>query len=371
MPDEQKVWEDLYRLSLDEYRDVRVWTNQSLGKICIYKASQSENEEGYEKELEKAINFFERASIECISVEKSPSLFCLPFYRSFYTIIYAEEKQAKEEVEKYLLEAKNAINGSKNKKLLFEAVENLANALKEVQDFDLDTKKDKLNFYLEYCEQAACLMDEAEKAAPSATIVMRKGLPIFYRKLKSLLEEIQEKAKIACRKSQGTDTEEIACAVSKEVQKWEIGSQEYLAPQIESLVFMLKSYIPNIEENSLILNRIDRILREPDIVKQYTLLNNLIPQIIDIRVSEKTTPILNEIKYLRVSVDRLMESVDELQNPQEYLDTIQRNLEEIKNNIPEMKGKIDEVLYELYSPLSTTQKLKIAIPIIPLLALMK
>ena len=33
-----------------------------------------------------------------------------------------------------------------------------------------------------------------------------------------------------------------------------------------------------------------------------------------------------------------------------------------------MKGKIDEVLYELYSPLSTTQKLKVAIPIIPLLA---
>jgi ABC-type uncharacterized transport system involved in gliding motility auxiliary subunit len=43
-------------------------------------------------------------------------------------------------------------------------------------------------------------------------------------------------------------------------------------------------------------------------------------------------------------------------------------LEEIKNDIPEMKGEIDKVLYELYSPLSTTQKLKVAIPIIPLLA---
>ena len=33
-----------------------------------------------------------------------------------------------------------------------------------------------------------------------------------------------------------------------------------------------------------------------------------------------------------------------------------------------MLEKIDEVLYELYSPLSTTQKLKVTIPIIPLLA---
>lgn len=146
-----------------------------------------------------------------------------------------------------------------------------------------------------------------------------------------------------------------------------IGSPEYLVVQIENLVFLLKSYIPKIEENSLILDRVDKILREEDVVIQYTLLNNLLPQIIDTRVTEKTVPMLSEIKSLRVSIDRLIESVDELQNPQEYLDTIQENLEEIKNDIPEMKGKIDEVLYELYSPLSTTQKLKVAVPIIPLL----
>lgn len=33
-----------------------------------------------------------------------------------------------------------------------------------------------------------------------------------------------------------------------------------------------------------------------------------------------------------------------------------------------MEEQINEVLYELYSPLSTTQKLKIAIPIIPSIA---
>ena len=62
----------------------------------------------------------------------NPSQFCLPFYRSFHTIIF-KKQEAKEEVNKYLEEAKAAIKGSESKKQLFEAVENLAEALKEVQ----------------------------------------------------------------------------------------------------------------------------------------------------------------------------------------------------------------------------------------------
>jgi len=365
----KQALEDLYRLRIaEEHRDVRKAANYSLGKLSVYKASEAENEDDYKRELETAIQFFEKSSEASTSFTfLNPANFCLPFYRSFYSIVFNKQSEM-EDIEKYLSEAKNAIEESKNKKLLFEAIGNLSNALKEVQNLDFEDKKEKLNSCRKYCGIAVEIMKNTEKTAPYATELIRKGLPILDRKLKSLLEEIQEKAKTACRESQGTDTAEIACAVSREVQKWEIGSQEYLAPQIESLVFMFKSYIPNIEENSLILNRVDQILNEQDIVKQYTLLNNLIPQIIDIQVSEKTTPILDGINYLRVSVDRLIESVDELQNPQEYLDTIQLNLEELKNEIPEMKGKIDEVLYELYSPLSTTQKLKVAIPIIPLLA---
>ena len=63
----------------------------------------------------------------------NPAQFCLPFYRSFHTIIF-KKQEAKEEVDKYLEEAKAAIKGSESKKQLFEAVENLAEALKEVQN---------------------------------------------------------------------------------------------------------------------------------------------------------------------------------------------------------------------------------------------
>ncbi len=109
------------------------------------------------------------------------------------------------------------------------------------------------------------------------------------------------------------------------------------------------------------------MLYEPDVVKQLTLLNDLLPKIIDIQVAKRTSQISNEIKELQNSVDTLITSIDDLQNPQEYLDTIIKNLEVIKDYMPNMKEQIDKVLYELYAPLNTTQKLKIAIPIIPLI----
>ena len=85
----------------------------------------------YRKEFEQAIKFFEKTSKE--STIFNPSQFCLPFYRSFYTIISDENQQAKDEVDKYLTEARSAIKRSKNKEILFEAVDNLAKALEEVQ----------------------------------------------------------------------------------------------------------------------------------------------------------------------------------------------------------------------------------------------
>jgi hypothetical protein len=211
-------------------------------------------------------------------------------------------------------------------------------------------------------------MINVEEKVPFATTAIRKGLPLLDKNLTWILEEIQKKAKVICEKSKYTDAKEIAFVVNTEIQKWEIGSQEYLEVQLESFVFLLKSYIPNIQENNIILNRINKIQQESDIVKQYTLLNSLIPQIIDIKVSDKTNPIFNEIKELKESVDILTISIDEMQNPQDFLNIIQENLEEIKNDIPVMRVNIDKVLYDLYSPLSTTQKLKIAIPLIPLLA---
>ena len=104
-------------------------------------ASQAETDEDYKKELEKAIEFFETAAKEASYY--NPAQFCLPFYRSFHTIIF-KKQEAREEVDKYLEEAKSAIKGSESKKQLFEAVENLSEALKEVQNLgNLDLSGDE------------------------------------------------------------------------------------------------------------------------------------------------------------------------------------------------------------------------------------
>ncbi|WP_440956114.1 DUF2254 family protein [Methanosarcina sp. Mfa9] len=297
--DKKQVLKKLYELTNDEENDVEAAANYYLGKIHIFKASQSGTEKSYKEELENAINYFQISS-DC-SVFKNPSRFCLPFYRAFYTIIF-KNKSSKDEIDRYIDDAKYSIGNSKNKALLLEAVENLANALKEVQhleDLDLTKKKDNLYIYRKHCENITEITKDTEKLAPSATRVMRKGLPILDRKLKELLEEIQEKVKTACQVSKGTDTEEIVCAVSQEVQKWEIGSQEEMSWFVENLVFTLESSIPNIPNNQRIFDRIHQIREQNDIVKQYSILSSIIPMIPMVHIENNISELKeknNEVK---------------------------------------------------------------------------
>lgn len=288
LPDQRQFWEELIEITSDEDIGVRRNAYYCLGKISIFKASQAENEIDYRREFEQAIKFFEKTSHE--STLFNPSHFCLPFYRSFYTIISDENQQAKDEVVKYLKEARNAVKRSKNKELLLEAVDNLAKALEEVQSLEnrsLEDDKEELSHYMEYCERAADLMSETEQISPYATEVLKRGLPILKRKLNSLLEEIREKAKTVCRESQGTDTEEIACAISREVQKWEIGSQEEMTWNVENLIFALESSVPRIPANQHIFDRIRQIREQKDIPKQYGMVSILIPLIPKLCMEQK------------------------------------------------------------------------------------
>ncbi len=291
VPDKQHAWNELIKLADDKDNDVRAYANNSLGKVSIFTASQAEKEEDYEKELEKAILFFEKATQESTYGLFNPSQFCLPFYRSFRTIVF-NKQEANEEVDKYMAEAKEAILGSKSKELLFEAVENLANALKEVQKLDgmdLEAKKSELNFYRKYCEQAAELMKNTEETAPYATAAMKKGLPILDRNLKELLKEIQERAKSAYRQSKGNDTEYIACSVCREVQKWEISSQEEMTFNVSKVVMVLKSKIPHTLDNKEILDMIESMKYERDLTRQYSILPIIIGLIPTVNVIPEET----------------------------------------------------------------------------------
>ncbi len=313
VPDKKQAWNDLHRLTNDEDNDVRSSSNHCLGRVSIFMASQAKTDEDYKKELEKAIKFFETSSKE--APYNNPAQFCLPFYRSFHTIIF-KKQEAREEVKKYLEEAKAAIKGSESKKQLFEAVENLSGALKEVQNLgylDLQAMKGELNFYRKYCDHAAELMKYTDKKAPFATEVLRKGLPILDRNLKELLKEIREKAKAACQVSQGTPTQELACTVSKEVQKWEIGSQEEMSHNIENLIFTLESNIQRAPENQFIFNRIQQVREEKDLANQYGIVCTIIPLIPRLNIEREICKIEKVVDEVNEKVNTIILKLDEIQ----------------------------------------------------------
>jgi predicted amidohydrolase/HEAT repeat protein len=224
----KQACDDLHRLAQDNDIDVQIAANHASGSISIYKASQAKSDESVRKELETALRFFEKASK--VSTHFNPAKFCLPFYRSFYAITFRKE-EAEAEVKKYLTEAKSAVEGSKSKEKLLEAVENLGNALSEVQKArDLDAMKTDLNAYRRYCDRACELLDTTQEKAPGASSLIRKGLPIIDERIQGILGEIQEKAKTLCKKTQGTPLEPLGNETNQKAKL--LSGLDYLSTDI-------------------------------------------------------------------------------------------------------------------------------------------
>ena len=204
LTDKEQAWKDMFALTKDEHSNVRVSANHSLGKISVYRATNADNEDLLQKELENAIDFFEKSAQE--STWFNPAKFCLPFYRSYYSVIFRKQ-EAEEVVKKNLDEAKRVVFGSESRKMLLEAVENLSNALNEAQKLrDLDDIKTDLNGYRRYCDRACELLDSAEDRAPEATLLVRKGLPVIDERIQDTIKDIQKKSKALCKKTRNAES---------------------------------------------------------------------------------------------------------------------------------------------------------------------
>jgi hypothetical protein len=158
-------------------------------------------------------------------------------------------------------------------------------------------------------------MRDAEETVPFAVGTIRKGLPILDRNLKGLIEEIQEKAKIACQTSQGNLTQEIACTVNNEVQKWEISSQEEMSWYVNSLVTILKSKIPHTPENKEILDMIEYMKFEKDLTEQYRTLSiviGLIPTVYVVAVDPIVENINKVSQEIGTKLDCLSQEMKEI-----------------------------------------------------------
>ena len=204
LTDNDQACKDLLALTKDENSYIRVSANHSLGKISVYRAANAKYEGLLQNELENAISFFEKSVQE--STLFNPAEFCLPFYRSYYLVIF-KKQEAEEEVKKNLDEAKRAVSGSDSKEKLLEAVENLSNALNEAQKLqDMDDIKADLNGYRKYCDRACELLDSTEGKAPEATQLIKRGLPVIDERIKKTIGDIQEKSKALCNKTRNAES---------------------------------------------------------------------------------------------------------------------------------------------------------------------
>ena len=283
LTDEQKkkAWGILIVLSEKQCDDITISANYSLGRASIYKATVANSDYEFREGLEKALEFFEKQSKNPTSYKISE--FCIPFYRSFHTLIF-DKNNAESKVQEYLIEAKNSALGSKSKEKLLEALEKLSYVIKEMQninEMDLETRKAKLNTLRHQFESVSEILDLTKGSAPIATQFIKRSAIIIKKSIGELLDEIQEKAKNACQQSKGTDTEEVACTVNQIVQEWKVGTQNLMEGYVENLILSLKSKIPSTAENKPICDKIDALRKETDITKQYEILPTLIALIPD------------------------------------------------------------------------------------------
>nr|WP_321431077.1 hypothetical protein [uncultured Methanolobus sp.] len=295
----------------DENPCVRMYANHSLGKICIFKASKSENEETSRALLENAIQYFEIATNECM--DSNPAKFCNLFYRSLDAVLFKKDS-SNEKIKEYLQDAKKEARRSKSKQKLIEAIEQLAEALETAQNAKKSgiSHQELLKRCSVICNRVDQLMGENKEKLPAIHELYKKNRPSFDAHIKELIDEVKKKAETVCREVRGTDVESIACSINKDIQEWHIENQEQMEKNLDNMIFSLKAKVPDIPENKSIIAKIDEIKAEPKVEDQIAILSTLIGLLPSLSLHEDISKIKENTDTLIENIDQLIDSVDKI-----------------------------------------------------------
>jgi HEAT repeat protein len=342
VPDKNQAWDDLLRLTKDKNSDVLVFANHTLGRASIFKATEANSEEDFRKEFEIALAFFEEASKEATTYF-NPARFCHLFYRSFYTLTFTRTPEI--EVQKYLVAAKRAAEGSESKEKLLEVVENLAHAIGEAQkvrELDLGSLKCDLNSYRRYCEQAVELVEQTKEKAPGATKMLERGLPIIDRRIKELLGEIEEKAKKFCLDSRQTPFETIGKSAYGCIKG--LGEVEYLI-EVEAR-----------------MNRLSPLLRSMCSILPEESMKVICSQLYEIEEADpihKLIIIESALSSINVQQNSMREQLSEQDRWIEYLkDVVLKRLDTINYSVFKLKLRSGEIVPRLREIQTELNRLK-------------
>ncbi|MBK7385628.1 MAG: HEAT repeat domain-containing protein [Methanothrix sp.] len=315
VPDKTMAWKDLHRLTQDEDSFVRMHAYHSLGRAAISKATEAKDNDTLKDELMDAVAYFEKSSQES---EYSPARFCLPFYRTYYTITFQGGEE--DEIQRYLIEAKEAVGGSKSRDELLKAVESLAQALQESQRLkgrSLEEIASELNTYRWYCDKAASHMEAAEKGAPGAVKLLRKGSPIIEENIQDTIAEIQKKARQICEITRGSGT--VYEAPGNELQKaamaLSLNSLSSISKNSSRVVWQLKKFcklLPE-EDKKQFCEILEEIEHEPEFPEK---LDRIVTALLCLSpVFEDKSPSLADVVILTVLPEEYGSIRDRLSEP--------------------------------------------------------
>jgi len=284
IPDKAQAWQDLHRLAQDEDIYVRMYAYYSLGRISITKAIEADDGIILKRNLENAVNYFEKSSKE--EPISGPARFCYSFYRTYFAIIFQETRE--DIVQQYITEAKDTIGISKSKDELIKAVENLARALQKSQnlkDKSIFEIESELKAYRWYCENAAEHMYAVEVKAPGAIKLMRRCNPLLEERIQAIIAKIQKSAKeiYQITRRSGTEYEIPGSEICKAAGALSSGNLASVEVSSSIIVMQLRKFCQHLPEDargpvSRVVEEIERAPNFPEKLQNIAVaLSNLSP----------------------------------------------------------------------------------------------
>ncbi len=301
VPGKEEALNDLFRLAENSKFGLDREVNCSLGKVFLQKATRAETEKEYREELEKAIQYFEKAGtfqkVDPKFRTAMPPRFCHIFFQSFHSIIFHEGNETEDEPGTYLNEMENRMeyrkNRVRNKNYYYSAVGKLANVLGEVQskkDMQLETMKSELKFCRKYCEEVSELIN-LENLTPQEERLLQKQLPKLDRNSMNILQKIQEEAGISSKKSRGPVTMKLSPRLSEECKKWDMGNIKDMEMSLEKLIYIIESALEKKPKNKEVFTKISQLRKQRGMQEKFGIMCDIISLIPELETGLEHTNI--------------------------------------------------------------------------------
>lgn len=264
-------------------------------------------------------------------------------------------------MQKYLADAKRAIDASESKEVLLNAVNNLSHALQEVRTYSIDDiifKRD-LKSYTKYCLKVAECLTEARAKAPLASEIVdyamvERSIPIIDQKIKTLFRDVEATAGSLCQSTKGTELEDFGKDAYEstrglnKVDSW-ITADRYL----EDIVPLLESHCNRLpKETQAYLKTLIDSQGAADLEQRYNTLKSVLLATLvqgendDKRVKELEKLLDLHFKNIEFAIFNLstssMSARKDLYNLKGNIERLQRELEANGLNKTELAEALEE-----------------------------